>query len=141
MSNQKVNGVKTVAAPPLRSGAWGALRKNESLLVGAIAAITALVYLRCLGNGYVFDDHEMIIANRYIGDWSFLWKALVNDSWWFRDPTHLPQSHYYRPLQDIWPRIVRWLAAPPAAHAHKRQRSATSASGNGVTESGVSTSP
>ncbi len=68
----------------------------------AILSITSIVYLRCLGNGFVFDDHEMISANHYIGNWSFLWRALVNDSWWFRDPAHLPQSHYYRPLQDIW---------------------------------------
>jgi hypothetical protein len=64
--------------------------------------VVALVYLRCLGNGFVFDDHEMILANRYLGQWSFLWKGFVNDSWWFRDPAHLPQSHYYRPLQDLW---------------------------------------
>jgi len=75
---------------------------REHYLLAGILTITALVYLRCLGNGYVFDDHEMIIVNRYIGDWSFLWKAFVNDSWWFRDPAHLPQSHYYRPLQDVW---------------------------------------
>ena len=43
----------------------------------------------------------MIIVNRYIGDWSFLWKAFVNDSWW-SGPADLPQSHYYRPLQDVW---------------------------------------
>ena len=64
--------------------------------------LTMLVYLRCLRNGFVFDDHEMIVINRYISRWSFLWKSLVNDSWWFRDPFHLPQSSYYRPLQDIW---------------------------------------
>ncbi|HKD66889.1 MAG TPA: tetratricopeptide repeat protein [Candidatus Binataceae bacterium] len=86
-------------APPSR---WNWLPTRESAALGGIVALTALVYLRCLANGYVFDDHEMITVNRFIGEWSFLWKALINDSWWFRDPTHLPQSHYYRPLQDIW---------------------------------------
>ncbi len=87
-------------SPPRLDLRGAAGRRNLGL--AAIVALTALVYLRCLKNGYVFDDHEMIIVNRYIGEWSFLWKALVNDSWWFRDPAHLPQSHYYRPLQDIW---------------------------------------
>jgi tetratricopeptide (TPR) repeat protein len=88
--------------PASRSAFWTKASSRQGLWLAAIVAATGIVYLRCLGNGYVFDDHEMIILNRYIGDWSFLWKALVNDSWWFRDPAHLPQSHYYRPLQDIW---------------------------------------
>ncbi len=60
------------------------------------------MYLRCLSNQFVFDDHEMIVLNRQIGRWSFLWKSFAHDSWWFRDPAHLPQSSYYRPLQDVW---------------------------------------
>jgi Flp pilus assembly protein TadD len=68
----------------------------------AALAITLLVYLRCVGNGFVYDDNEMIVMNRYIGDWAMVWRSLVNDSWWFRDPYKLPQSAYYRPLQDVW---------------------------------------
>jgi tetratricopeptide (TPR) repeat protein len=64
--------------------------------------VTAIAYLRSLGNEFVFDDVLMINANTYIGQWSFLWRSMVNDLWWFRDPNHLPYSAYYRPLQDIW---------------------------------------
>ncbi|MGH7934940.1 MAG: tetratricopeptide repeat protein, partial [Candidatus Binataceae bacterium] len=71
-------------------------------MIASAMAVTLIDYLRCLGNGFVFDDHEMIVINRYLPQWSFIWKSLVNDSWWFRDPHHLPQSSYYRPLQDIW---------------------------------------
>jgi len=67
-----------------------------------VLLVTAAAYLRCLANAFVFDDNEMIVDNRYIGQWSFLWKSFVHDSWWFRDPQHLPQSSYYRPLQDLW---------------------------------------
>ncbi len=95
-------GRQPLPQPQSHPGAPPGLASREHYLLAGILTITALVYLRCLGNGYVFDDHEMIIVNRYIGDWSFLWKAFVNDSWWFRDPAHLPQSHYYRPLQDVW---------------------------------------
>jgi hypothetical protein len=58
------------------------------------------VYVRSLGNGFVYDDHAEIETNRYIGEWSFIWKSAVHDSWWFRQPAILPQSAYYRPVQN-----------------------------------------
>ena len=67
-----------------------------------ILAVTALVYTQCLRNSFVFDDHEMIVLNRYLGDWSFIWKSAIHDSWWFLNPRRLPQGSYYRPLQDLW---------------------------------------
>ena len=65
-------------------------------------AITLVVYLRCVGNAFVYDDNEMILINRSINDWAMVWRSFVNDSWWFRNPNKLPQSAYYRPLQDVW---------------------------------------
>ena len=44
----------------------------------------------------------MIVINRSIADWAMVWRSFVNDSWWFRNPYKLPQSAYYRPLQDVW---------------------------------------
>ncbi len=64
--------------------------------------LTAAVYLRCLNNEFVYDDKDMITHNRFIGDWAMVWKSFVNDSWWFLNPLNLPQSAYYRPLQDVW---------------------------------------
>jgi Flp pilus assembly protein TadD len=81
---------------------WADLSGKRWLLLGGVALVSGLVYAAGLNNQFVFDDHEMVVANRFIGQWSFLWKSLINDSWWFRDPAHLPQSSYYRPLQDIW---------------------------------------
>ena len=68
----------------------------------AALAITLIFYLRCVGNAFVYDDNEMIVINRSIGDWAMVWRSFVNDSWWFRNPNKLPQSAYYRPLQDVW---------------------------------------
>jgi Flp pilus assembly protein TadD len=68
----------------------------------AALAITLVVYLRCVGNAFVYDDNEMIVINRSISDWAMVWRSFVNDSWWFRNPNKLPQSAYYRPLQDVW---------------------------------------
>ncbi len=60
------------------------------------------VYLPSLRNGWVFDDREEFVDNKLIHSWSFLWNSFIYDSWWFKDPQHLPQSAYYRPLEDVW---------------------------------------
>ncbi len=75
---------------------------REPLLLGGVLIVTAVVYLRCLANGFVYDDSVMIVTNRYIKDWSFFWKSFLHDWWWFRDPSHLPQARFYRPLADAW---------------------------------------
>ncbi len=80
-------------------GTRAAFARPRSLILGAVLLATLLAYLRCLGNGFIFDDRQMIIGNPYIGQWSFPWKSLFNDLWWFQGPRH---SAYYRPLQDIW---------------------------------------
>ncbi len=84
----------------------------------AALALTLMVYLRCIGNAFVYDDNEMILINRSIGDWAMMWRSFVNDSWWFRNPQKLPQSAYYRPLQDVWLSANYHLFgfAPPGWH-------------------------
>ncbi|HVN64736.1 MAG TPA: hypothetical protein VMT58_08865, partial [Candidatus Binataceae bacterium] len=86
---------------PLLARVGGGDARVGAALAGTLG-VTALVFSRCLANAFVFDDDDMIVINRQIGNWSFIWKSLVNDSWWFRDPNRLPQSAYYRPFQDIW---------------------------------------
>ncbi|MGH7815591.1 MAG: tetratricopeptide repeat protein [Candidatus Binataceae bacterium] len=75
-----------------RTGAWLA-----AIIIGA-----ALIYLRSLGNEFVFDDLAQIVHNPHLSEWSFAPRSFVNDVVWFRDPFHLPQSPYYRPLHDLW---------------------------------------
>ncbi len=72
--------------------------RSQWLALGSILAITALVYLRSLGNGFVSDDRFMTEGNPHIGEWSFLWKSLISEEWWFRAT---PGSRY-KPLVDIW---------------------------------------
>ena len=43
--------------PQPRPTAWARLAGSQYAALAGVVAITALVYLRCLGNGYVFDDH------------------------------------------------------------------------------------
>lgn len=44
----------------------------------------------------------MILENRDLKKWSFLWKAFYHDSWWYRGNGIDPASAYYRPLQLVW---------------------------------------
>ncbi len=73
-----------------------------ALLIGGVLIVTALVYLRSLGNGFVFDDHTLIVTNHGLSNSSFLWQALFHDEYWFSDPLHLPVSSRYRPMQLWW---------------------------------------
>ncbi len=87
------------ASRPAPTGAWIASRP---VAIGGVLLVTLLIYLRCVGNGFVFDDNMMVVKNAYIGSWSFFRFSLLHDSWWYLDPLHLPASSYYRPLQDAW---------------------------------------
>ncbi|HUO04637.1 MAG TPA: tetratricopeptide repeat protein [Candidatus Binataceae bacterium] len=85
---------------PAFSGIGG--DSDPSLWLAATLVVTAIALSRSLYNQFVFDDYPEIIYNRYLGDWSFIWKSFAADGWWFVDPNHLPQSSYYRPLLDVW---------------------------------------
>ena len=74
----------------------------ESATVAGILLITALVYLRCLSNGFVSDDQGLILNNHHLHEWSFLWKSMVRDEYWFGDPGSGTQSSRYRPLLLVW---------------------------------------
>ncbi|HUO06154.1 MAG TPA: tetratricopeptide repeat protein [Candidatus Binataceae bacterium] len=69
--------------------------------LGALLIVAGLIYSRCLSHEFVLDDYDWA-NNRYIGDWSFIWKSFVSDAWWYLDPAHPPQSSYYRPMLDVW---------------------------------------
>jgi protein O-mannosyl-transferase len=80
---------------------WNLERRQSAILAGILVA-TTLIYLPSLRNGWVFDDYPEVVNNKLIGTWSFFWKSLIYDGWWFRNPKQLPQSAYYRPLQNVW---------------------------------------
>jgi protein O-mannosyl-transferase len=101
-SKSKSGPRRSGARAPQAGLAAATAARWRSVAIAALLAGSALVYLRALGNEFVYDDNEEIRLNHLIGDWQFVWRSFVHDSWWFRDPTHLPQSSYYRPLQDLW---------------------------------------
>ena len=90
-------------------------------ILGAILVATVAIYLPSLRNGWVFDDWEEFVDNKLIHSWSFVWNSFIYDSWWFKDPHNLPQSVYYRPLENAWFAANAWLFGmhPAAWHLAK----------------------
>ncbi|MFZ0887714.1 MAG: tetratricopeptide repeat protein [Candidatus Binataceae bacterium] len=74
---------------------------GDALILAAVLATTLIVYLRCLGNGFLVVDDWLITNNPYLGQWSFLWKSLLRDWYWILDPRR-QNSARYRPLGLIW---------------------------------------
>jgi hypothetical protein len=83
------------------AGFWGLTPQQAAILAG-IVLVTVAIYLPSLNNGWVLDDRQEFVDNKLIHSWSFLWDSFRYDNWWFRDPNRLPQSSYYRPLENVW---------------------------------------
>ena len=88
----------TSGSRPRAAPAWTNLSPRERLILSAILLATALVYLRSLGNGFVYDDHALIDSNPNLGQWSFVWKSLTRDLLWSQGGF----KTRYRPLLSVW---------------------------------------
>jgi hypothetical protein len=99
----KSNSAMASSADDARDAAqgWG-LNSRQAAMLSGILVVTAAIYLPSLRNGWVLDDRHEFIDNKLIHSWSFLWNSFRYDAWWFRDATRLPQSPYYRPLENVW---------------------------------------
>jgi len=95
----KKNQVWTGMSQPALSAGSTPISGRERLILAGILLAALVVYLRCLGNGFVWDDDALILSNPYIGQWSFLWKSLIRPEYWFIDWV---QQGRYRPLFSIW---------------------------------------
>ena len=99
---------------------WNLELRQEAMLAGILFA-TAVLYLPSLRNGFVFDDPMQIVNAIPLHSWSGIGKSFIYDCWWFWDPTHHPQSAYYRPLQATW-FWLNWMMLgnhPAAWHLEK----------------------
>jgi tetratricopeptide (TPR) repeat protein len=92
----------------------------ESPRAGLLIAlgVTFVVYARCFGAEFVYDDFDLLVNNPLITQWSFIWQSFGHDLWWFRTMGPLPHSPYYRPLQDAWLGLnyQLWGFNPPGWH-------------------------
>src|SRR5271155_4891383 len=98
-TDQPGGRLSRLSFPALRR--WG-LDQTETAGLVLVLLIVSVVYLRSLRDGFVYDDFPQIVFNHYLRHWSFAWLAWTRDVWWFRDPDNLPQSPYYRPLQNVF---------------------------------------
>jgi hypothetical protein len=78
------------------------LNSRETAILAGILIATIVIYLPSLRNGWVSDDWDEFVNDKLIHSWSFVWNSFRYDSWWFRNPAQLPQSAYYRPLENTW---------------------------------------
>ena len=108
------------------TAATAPLTQRDAAILAAIVLASIAIYLPSLRNGWVFDDSAGIVQNNQIHNWSFVWNSFIHDVWWFRDPDKLPQSAYYRPLENAWfaanalifgMRPVAWHLAKIVLHA------------------------
>jgi tetratricopeptide (TPR) repeat protein len=84
------------------STAWSHRASSETAILWCILAVTLVVYLRCLSNGFVLDDAALIVKNSELHHWSFLWKAFTREEFWYSDADFLPHFRNYRPLLLVW---------------------------------------
>ena len=78
------------------------MNSRQAAILAGILLVTIAVYLPSLRNGWVLDDRHEFIDNKLIHSWSFVWNSFRYDLWWFRNHGRLPQSPYYRPLENVW---------------------------------------
>lgn len=95
----------------------GAGYPNDSLLLGAILSLTALLYAATLRFGFVYDDHSQIVDNATVQSWRFVPQYFRAQVWGYLYPG-MP-GNYYRPLNVLWFRLNDALFGlhPAAWHA------------------------
>ena len=76
---------------------------NESRLVAAILAVTALVYAGTLHFDFVYDDQGVIVNNALVQSWRFVPQYFRGQLWQNINPDD--PGNFYRPLYILWLRL------------------------------------
>jgi protein O-mannosyl-transferase len=76
---------------------------DESLLIGSILAVTAIVYAAVLRFPFVYDDNGQILQNAEIQAWRYVPQYFKGQVWQYLYPS--APGNYYRPLNLLWFRI------------------------------------
>lgn len=82
---------------------------RQQRLYGIVPCVAAfLLYVRCLGFGFVFDDHSLIVGNPQVHSWTYFLHLWTSDLWSF---TGQPASlALYRPVFALWLLLVHTFA-------------------------------
>jgi Tfp pilus assembly protein PilF len=80
-----------------------ALPINESLLIGGVLAVTAMVYATVLGFPFVYDDDGQIVQNITVQSWRYVPWYFKSQVWQYLYPD--APGNFYRPLNLLWFRL------------------------------------
>jgi cytochrome c-type biogenesis protein CcmH/NrfG len=90
----------------------------RSLTIGAILAVTFLVFYNSTDNGFTYDDRTQVLQNQILRSFSNLPTALTKEVWFWRalqdeDPSKQegPTTPYYRPMFTIF-QMACWSLFP-----------------------------
>lgn len=79
-------------------------RAFRLLLTWLPYVLAVLVYLPSLGNGFLWDDHALIVKNALVHDLSRIWTVVTNDFWYVADTSAADMEfagRYYRPVVSL----------------------------------------
>ena len=93
-------GSAAPANPSFRGPAW----RTHALVLGIAIVLIVLAYSNAPRGQWVYDDTRQIVANSYIQEPQYFWKALTSDVWAFKGERGKAWSNYWRPM------FVGWLA-------------------------------
>jgi protein O-mannosyl-transferase len=82
-------------------------RSHETLLIGLVLVLAALVYAPSLRFTFVLDDWWQFVQNEWVQSWRFV-PGYFRGHVWPHLGTH-PPANYYRPVTLIWFQIVHTI--------------------------------
>ena len=90
----------------------------RSVTIGAILALTFVVFYNSMDNGFAYDDRTQVLQNHVLRSFSNLPTALTKEVWFWRvlqdeDPSKQegPTTPYYRPVFTIF-QMACWSLFP-----------------------------
>jgi protein O-mannosyl-transferase len=69
--------------------------------------IGALIFLRTLRFGFIYDDHTQIVGNQQILSWRYFFRLISTDVWSQKGTEHV--GYYYRPIFSLWLVLVHMV--------------------------------
>jgi tetratricopeptide (TPR) repeat protein len=79
--------------------------------LGAVLALSCVIFLPTLRYSFVYDDYEQIVINPRLTAWSYL-PGYFTTHLWAHSPLAAP--NFYRPAFMIWLRLVYVSLGPPS---------------------------
>jgi Flp pilus assembly protein TadD len=93
------SGSRVLSSSKSGSGVLGSVSRSTVAAAGLVAVLACAVYANTLWNGFVYDDLQQVLENRWITDFKYLPEVFAQDVWGFEHGEI--GWHYYRPLMHV----------------------------------------